>query len=611
MRPEDRTNPPAATGVADYLHRVFRATGLLLAAIVVINGAVFAYLFWRVGPEMDTAVDGARAVRELHESMLDQETGLRGFLLTGDADFLTPYEEGVAAMDVALVDAEERLASDPQFSGDLLAMRLAQQAWVDQWADQAAQAPTFASDATLRGFLEEGKSVFDAYRTAQERLIRNLVAERTRLMDRQRAVIAAAGAGALVMGLALLGIAARERRRLVALVIHPIDDLRATMGRLEHGDLEARAAGSGAAEFAQLATSLDTMATRLASSLQLGRDQSAALRARSDRQAEILTMARDVAGSLNLTYVLRSVAEHGHRLAGADQVAVWLFDDDGTTLREARRYSTSGPVPSDADLELGQGLVGEVARDGRSKTSDALGTPAVTVELTEAVSALAVPMIVGARVVGVLDARFTEPAVLDPDMVPMMEALAAHGGTAIEAARLHETTEELSQIDALTRLYNRRRLDADLATELARADRYNRPLAFVMADVDNFKAFNDTFGHQRGDEVLQEIARMLTTAVRASDTVYRYGGEELSILLRETDENAAVELTERLRTSVEQHFATRPGLPGVTVSFGVAARRDGPTAADALVHAADEALYTAKRSGRNRVALASTAPSSE
>jgi HAMP domain-containing protein len=524
VRADDRAEAGVPPSLAEHLRRVFRATGLLLAAVAVINGAVFAFLLWRLGPALDTTIGGAQAIRESHEGMLDQETGLRGYLLTDDEEFLEPYEAGLASMRASVAEADRRLASSSRFSGDLLAMRLAQQIWLDQWAARAATGPTFATEGALRRFLDEGRAAFDAYRVAEQRLIDGLVQERETLLARERAIIGVAGAGALVLGAALFAIASRERERLATLVTDPIEDLRATMQRIERGDLDARAAGSGSGEFAELAGSLDAMATQLAGARQLGREQAASLQARSDRQAEILTMARDVAGSLNLTYVLRSVAEHCQALIGADVASIWLVEDDDATLCEAWVHTDSSTAPGSGVVELGSGLVGEVARDGRSKTSDAAGTPAVAVG-SGAVAAVAVPMIVGARVVGVLDARFTTPAPVDTEVVAMLEALASHGGTAIEAARLHETAKELSQIDALTRLHNRRRLDIDLATELARADRYDRPLAFVMADVDHFKQFNDLRAPagRRGPPGAGPAARQRGPGVRHGVPVRRRG----------------------------------------------------------------------------------------
>jgi diguanylate cyclase (GGDEF)-like protein len=186
-----------------------------------------------------------------------------------------------------------------------------------------------------------------------------------------------------------------------------------------------------------------------------------------------------------------------------------------------------------------------------------------------------------------------------PKDVEVLETLGSQAATAVEAARLHERTEELSQTDALTRLFNRRRLDADLEAEVYRANRYGRPLSFIMLDIDHFKAFNDRFGHQRGDEALEMVAKVIVDIGRDSDTAYRFGGEELSVLCRETDLDGATELAERLRAAVERRMAAE----GVTASFGVADLSEGASPAE-LVGAADIALYQAKDRGRNRVVVA-------
>src|SRR4029077_5710090 len=129
--------------------------------------------------------------------------------------------------------------------------------------------------------------------------------------------------------------------------------------------------------------------------------------------------------------------------------------------------------------------------------------------------------------------------------------------------------EERSQLDALTRSLNRRRLDEDLTAECRRSARYARPLSVIMLDVDHFKVFNDTHGHLRGDAILQNLADALRGEVRATDSVYRFGGEEFLILLRETGAAAAGELAERLRGRLEQYFA-QDASARITASFGVA-----------------------------------------
>ena len=152
----------------------------------------------------------------------------------------------------------------------------------------------------------------------------------------------------------------------------------------------------------------------------------------------------------------------------------------------------------------------------------------------EPVRAISIPLIVGARVVGALEARYAEPRVPSVQAVEVLETLATHAATAIESARLHAIIEVRSQMDVLTRLNNRRRLEEDLNNECKRCIRYERPLAFVMLDIDHFKEFNDVHGHPQADIALQEVADVIAGAVRTTDTAYRYGGEEFCILLRET-----------------------------------------------------------------------------
>ena len=160
--------------------------------------------------------------------------------------------------------------------------------------------------------------------------------------------------------------------------------------------------------------------------------------------------------------------------------------------------------------------------------------------------------------------------------------------------------EELSFLDALTDVANRRQFEQILDLEWRRAVRSQAPLSLIMADIDNFKAFNDAHGHQAGDRCLREVAHVMDKIVqRAGDQVARYGGEEFAAMLPETDTAGAAGIAERMRQAVE---ALRPDGNPVTISFGVAttiATEQGTT--QALVAAADAALYEAKKAGRNAV----------
>ncbi len=165
----------------------------------------------------------------------------------------------------------------------------------------------------------------------------------------------------------------------------------------------------------------------------------------------------------------------------------------------------------------------------------------------------------------------------------------------LELARLATT-------DPLTGLANRRLFFEEAARELARAARAGTPTAFVMMDLDRFKALNDARGHQAGDHVLAEVAGAVRSALRIEDLVGRYGGEEFAALLPGTELESALALAERIRSLVASlGFEDGAGPYGVTASFGVAVAAPGELDFDALVAAADAALYEAKRSGRNLV----------
>ena len=165
-------------------------------------------------------------------------------------------------------------------------------------------------------------------------------------------------------------------------------------------------------------------------------------------------------------------------------------------------------------------------------------------------------------------------------------------------ARAEAETRAQARTDELTGLPNRRALDEAIAIAFARAERNGRPFAIVMADVDRFKAMNDTFGHAAGDSILASFAGRLRDALRVPDRAYRYGGEEFCLVLPDTDAAGAHALAECARVRVELPASAR--MHALTASFGVAAWQSGD-AIDSLFGRADRALYRAKKSGRNRV----------
>lgn len=182
---------------------------------------------------------------------------------------------------------------------------------------------------------------------------------------------------------------------------------------------------------------------------------------------------------------------------------------------------------------------------------------------------------------------------------------ASHLELRIAGACELETARRRANTDGLTGLYNHRYLHERLQQEVERFERYGRPLSLVMADLDRFKVYNDTYGHPRGDELLIAVATTLRQASRASDVVGRYGGDEFTMILPETTADEARLTAERVRRCVERLALEVDGTRNrVTLSLGIATVSAGCHHQEDLITAADDALYRAKGLGRNRVCSA-------
>lgn len=176
-----------------------------------------------------------------------------------------------------------------------------------------------------------------------------------------------------------------------------------------------------------------------------------------------------------------------------------------------------------------------------------------------------------------------------------------------ELAEANSRLAQLAVTDGLTQLFNHRHFHERLALEVERSTRNGLPLSLLMADVDHFKFYNDHHGHPAGDEVLRQLARIMSDGRRANDFCARYGGEEFCVVLIDTPKFTAAKLAERLRERVARHpfmYADQQPDGLLSVSIGVATFPDDARGAESLVRAADQALYRAKEAGRNRVVLA-------
>ena len=279
----------------------------------------------------------------------------------------------------------------------------------------------------------------------------------------------------------------------------------------------------------------------------------------------------------------------------------------GSSRLRAERSSTSGKIPQEAEAP--------VVTDNSICSVMETGSPIDPRESKERVQpclgrispggVMCAPLLIGEKVEGTvhLELPTTDP---DPERVELAFELIREAAVSIGSRRYLEVQRQAALRDPLTGLFNRRHFDETSRVMMAQAKRYHRPLAVLMLDIDHFKLFNDRHGHDAGDVVLREFAISLMKTARQSDVMVRYGGEEFAVLLPETGLQQARIAAERVLECTRAIQLPIPGLERgqVTVSIGVAAFPEHGDSPEAVVKAADTALYAAKGGGRNRVVTA-------
>ena len=353
--------------------------------------------------------------------------------------------------------------------------------------------------------------------------------------------------------------------------------------RLAGGDFSAEVPTVGRDEFAALGGEFNKMSKELERRLaELGQE-------RARVQDSMLRLGEAVASNLDRDALLELVVRTAVDGVGADAGHASVRTPDGMTLQELSRVGDMNGL--------------EIAVE--SAESDALREGSPREASVGSANAIAHPLRVsegGNEVVGVVSIGRSGKPFTSSDR-DLFNYLAGQVARSIENVQLHETVARESVTDELTGLSNRRAFDDALAGEIERSKRYGAGLGLVLLDLDDFKSVNDTYGHQQGDIVLCEVARVLRETSREIDHPARYGGEELAVVVPGTDLEGTFNLAERARESIATLRIARvdgQGAISVTTSCGVAAVP--PTAADerVLLAAADAALYEAKRTGKNK-----------
>lgn len=335
----------------------------------------------------------------------------------------------------------------------------------------------------------------------------------------------------------------------------------------------------------------------------------AALEAQVKALTDLLEVAKAVVSTIDLDTVLQAILQSAMRFAVTPAGSIALYDDVRMELSlHAHAGLTADFIKKERWGVAPGGLTEQVLKAGESFfVEDTAQTGFFTnpIAVKEGIrSLICIPLILHGRTLGILYLDDFVPRRFDRERMKLLSILASFAAMSVENAKLHKSTKIMAITDSLTGLYNHRHFQQVFSQELNRARRYRKPLSILMVDVDDFKKFNDRYGHPSGDKALAAIGEIIVNAVRSVDLPFRYGGEEFTLLLPEIPLENALTAGERLRARIEQESAsllTGVAPHGVTVSIGVASYpRDGATRDD-LMNIVDSLMYRAKALGKNRI----------
>jgi diguanylate cyclase (GGDEF)-like protein len=314
--------------------------------------------------------------------------------------------------------------------------------------------------------------------------------------------------------------------------------------------------------------------------------------------ALLYEVSQSLISTLDFDQLLKNILQHLKETFDFLNISVMLVDEEKQLL-----YTHASILPTQQEdnlrLRIGKdGITGHVAQnkamyyspDVREDTHYVMGH-----EKTR--SEVCFPLLIGDRLIGVLDVESSQKDGFAQDTIRLLSSLSAQIAIAIDNARLYAETKKLSLTDPLTQLSNRRSFDIFIDAEIRRAERYRRTFVVMMIDFDNFKNYNDRYGHTAGDSVLRKLSRIMKSMIRDVDFLCRYGGDEFVSILPETDASFALDVAERMRRSISAQKIQ----PKVTLSIGIASFPHDARDKARLIDLADQACYEAKQRGGNRV----------
>ncbi len=318
-------------------------------------------------------------------------------------------------------------------------------------------------------------------------------------------------------------------------------------------------------------------------------------------------ITKNLTSSLDLQAVLDGVVREAmHLVKDAQDAHIYLFQEDklifGASLKNdgEENVQISEPRPN--------GLTGTVAREKRIVIVEDMTNHPIYKGMPKSWcgSIIGIPLMMGSRVIGVMNLARTSHGEFDQSEIRLLTLLADQAAIAIINARLHSAVSLQARSDVLTELPNRRALDERLEKAIVQSAASGNPFCAVMMDLDGFKVINDTYGHKVGDEVLRQVAISMEKSVRSSDFLARYGGDEWTLVLTDTNLTQAQVVIQKIQSGLRNTPIHLPDgkSTNIGISGGVALYPVHADTAPGLIRAADEALFRAKKNSRGQFLVA-------
>ena len=587
----------------------FRAQLMMIAVIPLALSVVVSALVYQavrgmadVEVQLETTSQALVVNHALLSSALETQTGLRGFAITGDESFLAPYHRALEEFHSHLVTARATWQDDAGGQADFdraeelfrtyreeVALpvmehhRRMSSSPVDMSVADIERVHALFADGTGKALIDEIKTLIRGHIARKQVLLDDQIASST---GKRQIAMTAGLAGPLVavfIALALIG-------GLLSRTGRGLDQLSLAAEQIESNDMAIHLDISDNRELARTAAGFNRMAEHL-----VARDrQTLSL----DRLSRSLQSCKDIDEAWSVA------GRYMPRILPALSGAICVYRASRDLVEPVSTWGLEAPLDHERSIFDPQSCW--ALRSGyEHHYRPAAGDPSCqhVIADDDGREVLCVPLNSGNEVLGVLVLRALDNDAIRHADRNTAQVVAETLALSIANLRLREALRNQSIKDPLTGLYNRRYLDENLARELARSQRTGQPVSVIVFDADHFKRFNDTWGHDAGDAVLVDLARALKSVGREMDIPCRLGGEEFLLLLPRTTEVNAVGVAERLRELVEGLKIYHEGglLEQVTISLGVATSSDQIKDGAQLIREADQALYRAKRSGRNRV----------